>query len=66
MGAEQTHLRDVFGKARLSKGVYTPGMIDQAWTPDVSVQNIPMCVHIDMSIRPRCFQIIWFTRWLSF
>lgn len=35
IGAEQTHLRDVFGKARLREGKYTPGMIDQAWTPAI-------------------------------
>lgn len=35
VSAEQTHLRDVFGKARLSNGTYTPGMIDQAWTDEI-------------------------------
>ena len=33
--AEIVHLRDTFGKARLSAGIYAPGQIDTRWTDDI-------------------------------
>ena len=32
LGAERTHLRDVFGQLRLREGRYTAGQIDTRWT----------------------------------
>ena len=33
--AEIVHLRDAFGKTRLSEGIYTPGQIDTRWSDDI-------------------------------
>ena len=33
--AEIVHLRDTFGKTRLSAGIYAPGQIDTRWTDDI-------------------------------
>ena len=33
--SEQTRLRDVFGKARLAEGMYTPGQIDRQWSEEI-------------------------------
>ena len=33
--SELVHLRDRFGKTRLSEGKYTPGQIDARWTDDI-------------------------------
>ena len=33
--SEIVHLRDQFGKTRLSEGKYTPGQIDTRWTDDI-------------------------------
>lgn len=32
VGAEKSHVRDIFGFARLSQGIYTTAQIDTAWT----------------------------------
>ena len=33
--SELVTLRDVFGKGRLTEGVYTPGQIDDRWTEEI-------------------------------
>ena len=35
VNAEQTQLRDIFGKARLAEGVYTPGQVDRQWSEEM-------------------------------
>lgn len=33
--SELIRLRDLFGKARLAEGIYTPGQIDDRWSPEI-------------------------------
>ncbi|MFC1539419.1 RraA family protein [Candidatus Latescibacterota bacterium] len=38
--SERTRLRDEFGFLRINQGVYTPGQIDQGWTPEMNKDHL--------------------------
>jgi len=43
IGAEKSHLRDIFGFERLAQSVYTSAQIDTAWTGDMMKDFIDWC-----------------------
>ena len=43
VGAEKSHVRDIFGFERLAQGVYTTAQIDTAWTGDMMKDFIGWC-----------------------
>jgi regulator of RNase E activity RraA len=52
--SELIHLRDVFGKARLREGKYTPGQIDTRWTDEIEADfSRWLETHIDELPVPR-------------
>jgi regulator of RNase E activity RraA len=49
IGAEKSHVRDIFGFERLAQGVYSTAQIDTAWTGAMMEDFIDWCAKDDMA-----------------